>query len=530
VNPRWRRARIIIAVAAGGLVVAALSATGASAATVGRSSASTPSPTAASKVPLSHADQADLIKAYAAFMHIPTSDITGIRPGSLHGAVVRASGVEWGTAGFSTSRKAPLAVQFRFQDGGSIGVFTHDGHSAWKMRAIGGEPFPCASAAPAAVTAAWGTPIPAACHSAGAATAKTGAPAAMSGSKSAKPGIAPAANSLPASTSGTTTGIADEALAQVGVSDTPASTNFSQDCDPYTTLVNVGASTAGCGTDPTFHVQNENEEWCADFAKWVWEQGGVTSDLSTLNPGATSFATWAQQHGQSTAFDTGTPKVGDAIVFYPPGTSTAVGSIADHVGLIVGVDSSNGTVDMVNGDFLGSGNISVQESGYVNIQSFANAVWSSGEKWVLVSSGLPTPSPSSPSPLSEDMAGQMVAFVNSSGQLVNDYYSSGWKGPGTLPGTPRADSPIVVTPNGEGVFFIESNGDVANDYHTSSGWAGPGTTGGVAAAGSSLAYTPGNSSAGTGPAIAFVNTSGTLVNDYYTGSWNGPGPLPGTPR
>jgi hypothetical protein len=61
------------------------------------------------------------------------------------------------------------------------------------------------------------------------------------------------------------------------------------------------------------------------------------------------------------------------------------------------------------------------------------------------------------SPLSEDAAGQMVAFVNSREQIGDDYYVSDWRGPRVLPGTPRADSPIVVSPDGSLVFFIEPN-------------------------------------------------------------------------
>ena len=33
-------------------------------------------------------------------------------------------------------------------------------------------------------------------------------------------------------------------------------------------------------------MQNENETWCSDFTKWVWQQAGVTADMNTLNAGA----------------------------------------------------------------------------------------------------------------------------------------------------------------------------------------------------------------------------------------------------
>jgi hypothetical protein len=134
---------------------------------------------------------------------------------------------------------------------------------------------------------------------------------------------------------------------------------------------------------------------------------------------------------------------------------------------------------------------------------------------------------STPSPVSDDAAGNFAAFVNSSGQLAYDSFSDGWSGPTVLPGTPRADSPVVVAPNGNYVFFIESNGDVANDWKTSTGWSGPSTTGGTAEPGSALAYSPANTANGTDRAIAFQNASGTIVNDYYTTSWQGPAPIPG---
>ncbi|HEY3953357.1 MAG TPA: CHAP domain-containing protein, partial [Streptosporangiaceae bacterium] len=414
-------------------------------------------------VPVSAAGQAELARAYAAHQGMPASDVGGIRPGSVHAAVVGSTGVEWATAAFTPSAAAPRAAQTRFQDGGAIGVFTRHGTSAWTMRGVGGEPFPCAGAVPAAVRKAWGLSIPAACRE--------------SGSQRRK---------LPGLRAGTTSTVASVALSQVGRGDTPASTSWSLDCDAYTALVGVGASTAGCGTDPNFGVRDQNEEWCADFAKWVWEQAGVGTDLSVLTPSAASFAAWGHDRGQSLPFDSGTPAVGDAIVFYPAGTSNPVGSYADHVGLIAGVNSSSNTVEMVNGDFMGSGNITVQNSGYVNIQSFANSIWGTGEKWVLVSSELPV---ASSSPLAINGAGNDVAFVNTSGEVEHDWgNSTGWHGPAPLGGTARADSPVASDEAGITVVFINPAGQVVNDWaNPATGWHGPAAIGGTARAGSPLA-------------------------------------------
>lgn len=122
-----------------------------------------------------------------------------------------------------------------------------------------------------------------------------------------------------------------------------------------------------------------------------------------------------------------------------------------------------------------------------------------------------------------------VVFVNTSGKLVYDYYTSSWHGPDVLPGTPRPDSPIVDSPDGDHVFFIEPDGSVVNDYYLS-GWKGPDPIGGTAGPGSGLAFSAGASSAGTLPAVAFVNTSGKLVYDSSAPDWTGPDPLPGSPR
>jgi hypothetical protein len=344
--PRTLTALLAAGVAAGFLAPAAASAaarpdSGAVVASAGTSSA--------------------LAAAYAAHDHIPVSDVAGVRAGSLHTAAV--GGTEWATASFTPAHTASAVAQAGFQDGGSIGVFTRVGTAPWTMLGVGGEPFPCGSLVPTAVRSAWGLAT-AACTG----TAATG-------------GLSLAATSP---RTGTPASVASIAAGQVGRGDTPVSTDWNLDCDAYTTLVGVGVSSSGCGTDPNFHVRDQKEFWCADFAKWVWEQAGVKADLSVLNAGATSFATWAKDEGESTALDKGTPAVGDAIVFYPPATTVGPGSYADHVGIIIGVDSAKGTVEMANGDFLGSTNITVQNSGYVKLQSFANAVWATGEKWVLV--------------------------------------------------------------------------------------------------------------------------------------------------
>jgi PKD repeat protein len=178
--------------------------------------------------------------------------------------------------------------------------------------------------------------------------------------------------------------IASVALSQVGVSDTPAATSFrGVDCDPYSTLVGAQSPNAdGCGRDARFGIANQNETWCADFAKWVWQQAGVTTDMNTLNAQSASFYDWGLRQRETMPVDGGTPAAGDAVVFYPPG-AVERGTLADHVGIVTAVHPG-GTVDLVNGDFLGATNIGVEHDTGIRLTSWASRIWRPGEQWVLV--------------------------------------------------------------------------------------------------------------------------------------------------
>jgi hypothetical protein len=179
--------------------------------------------------------------------------------------------------------------------------------------------------------------------------------------------------------------IASIALSQVGVSDTPSATSFrGVDCDPYSTLVGAQSPNAdGCGRDASLGIANQNEPWCADFAKWVWQRAGITTDMNTLTAQSASFYAWGLKRQEAMTPDGGTPAVGDAVVFYPPGPIKP-DTPADHVGIVTAVHPG-GTVDLVNGDFLGATNIGVQHDTGIRLTSWASHIWRQGEQWVLVS-------------------------------------------------------------------------------------------------------------------------------------------------
>src|SRR6185312_5116790 len=119
-----------------------------------------------------------------------------------------------------------------------------------------------------------------------------------------------------------------------------------------------GSSCTGNGGSP--------EYWCADFAKWVWQQAGA--DTSGLTAAAGSFYVYGQNHGTLHQY----PSVGDAVVF-----DYAGGGYADHVALVTKVNG-NGTIEAVSGDWGGSG---VSEAAFsstsivaLNAPAFSSAV------------------------------------------------------------------------------------------------------------------------------------------------------------
>jgi PKD repeat protein len=371
-----------------GVAVVALAAVSAWAAGPVTAAAASTRPTAATSTGPAGSVGGALIRAFEAARHIPGSAVGGIRAGSLH--VGSAGGTRWALASFipatdpaspepaspepaspePASTVAGLRLAAGFQDGAATGVFAWRA-GRWQLMRTGR--YGCAPGVPAVLHRDWGLASPADC-------------AAATGTQRA---AARRALSTAAGPSGTAASlgqrIASIALSQVGVSDTPAVTSFAGvDCDPYSTLVaGFSANSDGCGYDQGFRVENENEAWCSDFAKWVWQRAGVTAGVNTLNAGSVSFYDWGLDQGETMPVDGGTPAAGDAIVFFPPGPITP-DSYADHVGIVTAVNA-DGSIDMVNGDFLGAANISAQYGTGISLPSWSAAIWGPGEQWVIVS-------------------------------------------------------------------------------------------------------------------------------------------------
>ncbi len=356
-------------------------------------SAVTAVPAAAAEAASSPATSAAaaLTGAFEAARHIPAADVDGIRAGTLH--VGSTDGRQWAIASFAPTRSAAQKVAADFQDGAATGIFTET-HGTWRLVQSG--LYGCGNGLPAALKKAWHLGEAAACTESAAAQRGAAERALATMPASARAAAKAATTTRTAGTASTSAAsagsgtvnfgqnIAAIALSQVGVDDNPVVPNFNTvDCDPYTTMVaGFSADSDGCGYNSQFRVENENETWCSDFNKWVWERAGITADMNTLNAGAVSFYDWATSQGQNPQPDTGTPQVGDSIVFFNP---SFYPYFADHVGIVTSV-SPNGTIDMVNGDFAATPDVHVEyDTDITSLSAFAAAVEGTpGEEWVIV--------------------------------------------------------------------------------------------------------------------------------------------------
>lgn len=145
---------------------------------------------------------------------------------------------------------------------------------------------------------------------------------------------------------------------QVGYATDPSDTY----CNRFSAYWYAGIEDCGNG--------NRDEEWCADFAAWVWMQAGalVSYELAPgyLNSNSASFYVWGSNHGTWHAVGSGyVPQPGDVAVYgLDPRAVTAA-----HVAVVVSTTGDNTAPDVVNGDGDRTG-YSVVEVG--NNQAYAD--------------------------------------------------------------------------------------------------------------------------------------------------------------
>ncbi|MFZ0250964.1 MAG: CHAP domain-containing protein [Acidimicrobiales bacterium] len=129
------------------------------------------------------------------------------------------------------------------------------------------------------------------------------------------------------------------ARGQVGYQTDPSDTY----CNKFSAYWEAGID--DCGND------NLDEEWCADFAAWVWKQAGaeVSYQLAPgyLNGNSASFYVWGTDHGTWHPLGSGyTPQPGDVAVY---GLDTSAVT-AVHVAVVIGTTGNDAAPDVINGD------------------------------------------------------------------------------------------------------------------------------------------------------------------------------------
>jgi len=142
------------------------------------------------------------------------------------------------------------------------------------------------------------------------------------------------------------------AHSQVGYRTDPSSSY----CNKFS--AHWGAGTARCPNG------EEAEEWCADFAAWVWQEAGVVFTYGygpeEINGGAVSFYEWGVADGEWHPASSGfVASPGDVAVY---GLSLGEHPSAAHVAIVTDDAAGRAGPDVVNGDGDRTG-FSVVETG-----------------------------------------------------------------------------------------------------------------------------------------------------------------------
>jgi hypothetical protein len=153
-------------------------------------------------------------------------------------------------------------------------------------------------------------------------------------------------------------------------------------CNKFSAFWGAGADDCGNG--------NRDEEWCADFAAWVWREAGavVTYQLTPgdLNSDSASFYVWGVDHGTWHPVSSHyAPQPGDVAVYgLDVGAVTAV-----HVAVVTAATGDDAAPDVVNGDGDRTGFSVVEDGAH---QSDADVTGSGAPLSGYVSPSSPAPS------------------------------------------------------------------------------------------------------------------------------------------
>jgi len=120
--------------------------------------------------------------------------------------------------------------------------------------------------------------------------------------------------------------------------------------DPSNTYCNKYSAYWVSGNDDCGN-SNLDEEWCADFAAWVWQRAGAAVNYQyingDLNSSAASFYEWGVQNGTWHPVGDGyTPQPGDVAVY----GLDVPDLVADHVAVVTSYTAGDRGPNVVNGD------------------------------------------------------------------------------------------------------------------------------------------------------------------------------------
>jgi hypothetical protein len=138
--------------------------------------------------------------------------------------------------------------------------------------------------------------------------------------------------------------------------------------DPPNTYCNKYSAYWYSGTDDCGN-SNLDEEWCADFAAWVWKQAGAEVNYQfingDLNSSAASFYEWGAANGTWHPLGDGyVPEPGDVAVY-----GLDVGAlVAAHVAVVISYTPGDKGPNVVNGDGDHTG-YSVVETGVDQVEA-----------------------------------------------------------------------------------------------------------------------------------------------------------------
>jgi hypothetical protein len=128
------------------------------------------------------------------------------------------------------------------------------------------------------------------------------------------------------------------AQGQVGYHTDPSDTY----CNRFSAYWHAGSD---CGNG------NRSEEWCADFAAWVWQQAGAEVSYrlapNYLNADSASFYVWGLDHGTWHPVSSHyRPRPGDVAIYGLDVTAVT----AQHVAIVTAPTDRNNAPDVINGD------------------------------------------------------------------------------------------------------------------------------------------------------------------------------------